>query len=242
MGARGARMMRGVRQLNVEWLLAGAGGGGQAFQNVGQGSAGGGGGEVKIGSFVATRGESRSVSIGVGGQGGVTQGQFGSPGGASSITGVASCNGGQGGGSGGLGGTSGSGQPGAANTTGANSNNRGGGGGGATGPGLVPDGGQGLSRGFDGATKVYGNGGGGTNGAGPGQQPYPYAGAGGVAGATDGVHYGQSGSPGNSGVAMFRYLGPQRLTGGLVSSITDPVSGAQYTLHVFTSAGAFAWP
>jgi hypothetical protein len=57
--------------------------------------------------------------------------------------------------------------------------------------------------------------------------------------ASPGPGYGGGeGVTGYAGKVILRYIGPQRFTGGTVSTIT--VGGVSYTLHVFTSSGTLA--
>lgn len=77
-----------------------------------------------------------------------------------------------------------------------------------------------------------GNGGGNSTTAGGNGTPNTGGGGGGTGGRVGGTT-GQVGGNGGSGVVIVRYIGPQRGTGGTVSS-----SGG-YTYHTFTSSGSY---
>jgi len=165
------------------------------------------------------------------------------------------------GGTGGLG-TSGQGNPGGVSYTGPpNYGGAGGGGasasgsnGGATGGGA---GGAGSASSMSGSTTYYAGGGGGcvyaggsggpggTGGGGPGGAGYTSPGTpgttntGGGAGAGGGddnqsPSYARAGGNGGSGLIIVRYLGPQRATGGTITT------NGVYTTHTFASSGTFS--
>lgn len=234
-----ANVFLGVPSTTLEYLVvAGGGGGGYTNSN---GAGGGGAGGFQTGSVV-TSSVSLSVVVGVKGNGG-TSGVEATAGTNSSLIGgnisLTSTGGGRGGsgfssngGNGGSGGgctisatpgtgTSGQGFNGSIGT--GSPTFRGGGGGGAGSAGTTTAAGNGKTW-LDGV--IYSHGGRGYNSAIGGDTTYGSGGNGllnPAAGANDG----------QNGVVIVRYEGPQRATGGTITS-----SGG-YTYHTFTTDGTF---
>jgi len=270
-----------IGNYSVSYLIA-AGGGGGCTQHGGGGGAGG----LLTGTVTLIPGTTYTVTVGAGGAGvpsASAQGQVGTQGASSSLTGLTTAIGGGGGagynagggvsggsgGSGGGGGTSessagagGSGTSGQGNAGGQGQGNanpyKGGGGGGAgsvggngTGSPLVAGvGGDGLASSITGTSTYYSGGGGGGSYGGASQTGAGGLGGGGTggwqttinptAGTTNtgggGGGAGSSavtGGSGGSGIVIIRYLGPQRASGGTITS-----SGG-YTIHTFTSSATF---
>jgi hypothetical protein len=228
-------------------VVAGGGGGGTTF------GGGGGGGGLLTGTTSFSTGTAYTITIGAGGAFSTT-GAAGASGGTSSIATVISTIGGGGGGtngatagtSGGSGGggsdngtttaaagsgTSGQGNAGSASGLGGGG---GGGGGGAGAAGSNKNGGTGASNIISGATIFYAGGGGGYN-TGTGG-----SGGGGAFNTNGSVNTGGGGGGnstglgnGGSGIVIISYLGGQRGTGGLVTSVGG------YTIHTFTASGTY---
>ena len=242
----------------IEYLtVAGGGGGGSSDGAAYYGGGGGGAGGAVDSTVLVTPTTAYSIVIGAGGSGG-SGGARGSTGQNTTAFGSTFLGGGGGGGyansSGGSGGSGGGARPdgsGGAGTSGQGNNggtgNNGGGcGGGGKGAAGSPN--SGYSGGAGGAginwkslgTFYAGGGGGGlydvgsagAGGAGGG-------GAGNVAGTTNtgggggGGNSGNTGKNGGSGIAIIRYAGSQRGTGGTVTSVGG------YTYHTFTSSGTY---
>jgi hypothetical protein len=225
----------------ADYLMA-AGGGGNSSGQGGQRESGSGAGGLLQGTFSFVSGSSYSIIVGSGGSGhanganttalGLTAvgGGFGG-----NSDGMAGAAGGSGGGdwytdSGGANaGTAGQGYRGGA--WGGVNNWTGGGGGGAGGPGGVSPsnttpgiGGVGVSSSITGSSVTYCTGG----------RSNVYSGATYDANGASNSGNGASGiGNGGSGIVIIRYLGPQKGTGGTVTS-----SGG-YTIHTFTSSGTF---
>ena len=239
---------------NVQYLVVAGGGGG------GQGAPGGGGGGGMIeGSQAVTVGTGYTATVGAGGAIGVngSNSVFGS------VTATGGGYGGGGGtpqgNTGGSGG--GSGQSSAAYGTrsvdnqGSNGGAGNGGGGGAGGPGqngygsysgvgIFPSngqGGMGRASSISGQTIYYAGGGSGyfTNISGSPIKSYAQSGGGGdgFSSTVPRVNSGGGGyadqSAGGSGIVVIAYAGPQRGTGGTVTSVGGN------TIHTFTSSGTF---
>lgn len=211
--------LMGARRLpRVAYLIVGAGGGGAFGDGTNQGGHGGGG-EVLEGEFQPIFGDSFAVTVGTSGFGGQNPGSAGQPGGDTTLAGIGTADGGEGGqfgdGNGGTGGDSGNG-----NAGGSTGDVNGGGGGGAGGAASGATPGAGVTSDFTGSSVEYGRGG--ENGVAannPGQ------------GASGGFSTANNGAAGR---VLLRYRGPQRFTGGTVSTVGD------YTLHTFTGNGTFA--
>ena len=238
-------------------LVAGGGGGGNAGLGGSEpGGGGGGAGGALVGSFTTLAGVSYPIVIGGGGAGGSGGNNTpGSTGSNSTFYGLTALGGGLGGGrsaggNGGSGGGGGNGSGGGTGTSGQGTNgsgssvNQGGGGGGKTAAGGLPNGGNGVTGPIPGVAGSYAGGGGGgyrvgyaagTGGVGGGGAGGNGGGTSGTAntgGGGGGTSGGTSGS-GGSGVVVISYLGPQRGTGGTVTS-----SGG-YTIHTFTTSGTY---
>jgi hypothetical protein len=239
----------GLGGYDIEYLFIGGGGGG--FQGNGSQTGGGGGaGGYITGTIQVVPTLAYTVTVGAGhaqNSGYVNSTTFGTiftayAGGRGlsyGETGTANATGGSGGGAGQQGGAGGYPVKGQGNYGGAGNTYWSGGGGGAGANGGVAGGGNGLSSsitgtavtragGGGGAFTGGGSGGGGTGGGGAGQGGNGTANTGGGGGGG----LGGAGS-GGSGIAIVRYLGSQRATGGTVTS-----SGG-YTIHTFTSSGTF---
>lgn len=237
---------------DVSFLVVAGGGGGGA-----SGGGGGGAGGLKVGTLTLIPPFSHPIVIGAGGAGGGSSGA-GTNGSNSSVGtlvvatgggggGSSSAPAGKSGGSGGGGGTSGGGGVGSVgegNNGGsgsANNNGGGGGGAGAVGGSAVTttggSGGAGVSLSISGSPASYAGGGAGygsptsgTGGIGGGGNTSTSgtANTGGGGGAYNGT--GAAGA-GGSGIVIISYPGPQRATGGTVTS-----SGGN-TIHTFTGSG-----
>ena len=240
-----------IGNYSVNYLVVAGGGSGGASSG-----GGGGAGGVLAASASLTSGTAYTVTVGAGGAG-ATSPSNGNNGNASSISALVTTvagggggsqsltgnSGGSGGGGGGVvtaaGGTGTSGQ-GYSGGTGSGSTGGGGGGAGAVGTNgsgsTGGNGGNGILSSISGSSVYYGGGGGGnasgTGGSGGGGSwgVSGSANTGGGGGAWNGT--GNSGS-GGSGIVIISYLGPQRGTGGTVTS-----SGG-YTIHTFTSSGTY---
>lgn len=190
-------------KLRVEYLLVGGGGGG------GYGDGGGGGygadaGEYKTGFFELDYG-SYAITIGAGGMGGdLANGRPGTVGNPSYIAALATANG-------------------------AAAQPVGGGGDGAGGANTGDTGGPGLANSITGSSVTYAIGG--DRGPGSGSTPGGSTAAG--SGGTGGSGAGSNGLTGAAGIAVFRYPGAQRATGGAVTTVGSD------TVHTFTSSGTF---
>lgn len=239
----------GVGGYDIEYLLIGGGGGG--FQGNGSQTGGGGGaGGYLTGSVQVVPTQSYTVTIGAGhaqNTGYTNHTTFGTlftayAGGRGLGYGennTANATGGSGGGAGQQGGAGGYPVKGQGNFGGSGDTYWSGGGGGAGANGGVSSGGNGLSSSITGSAVTRGGGGGGAftgGGSGSGGTGGGGAGQGGNGtsntGGGGGGGLGGAGS-GGSGIAIVRYLGSQRGTGGTVTS-----SGG-YTIHTFTTSGTF---
>lgn len=226
------------QSLDIEFLLAaGGGGGGDAVPgSLGAGGGGGAGGlfnsaaSIPVGAYAVTIGLGGAIE---------TNGQN------STFLGLTAFGGGRGSSDGGAGLSGGSGGGNGSNTTGpgglgvagqghdAGSGGRSGGGG-AVSAGSGQNAGAGLVSVISGASIEYARGGSHNNGG----TPQPGWGGGGAFGGNGDVGDFSTGSVGENGILLIRYRGPQRATGGTVTSYTDG-SGVQWTLHTFTSNGTF---
>lgn len=253
----------GSRDYQIEFLLIAGGGGGGRSASSGFGAGGGGAGGYVASSFQVVRNVQYSVVIGAGGAGATVNDDSGfqgqnsefivsaiGGGGGRRDTNTGRINGGSGGGgfnaNAGGSGTSGQGF----NGGGPHPATDGGcGGGGASeagenggAAGVAGAGGDGLSSSINGTATFRAGGGGGsskttTHGAGG----LGGGGAGGVTGTAGtantggggGGGRGGNGGNGGSGIVIIRYFGPQRGTGGTVTS------AGGYTIHTFTSSGTF---
>lgn len=195
--------------------IGGGGGGGDSAAPIANGQPGGSGGgaanysPVSAGSGTAGQGNAGGGAVSYSGNYGA-----GGGGGAGSAGGQGNGSVSPGGGNGGVGISS--------SISGTNVYYAGGGGGGSY---------NASSTGGSG-----GNGGGGNSGSysgnGPGASGSSNTGGGG-GGGTNGSGYAYSGGNGGSGIVIISYLGPQRASGGTISS-----SGG-YTIHTFNSSGTF---
>jgi hypothetical protein len=240
---------------NVQYLVVAGGGGG------GSGAPGGGGGGGMIEGFQAvTVGSGYTVTVGGGGaiQANGANSVFGSvtaTGGGAGGSNTQGATGGSGGGSGQAIATYGTRS---VDNQGSNGGAGNGGGGGAGGPGqngygstqtsaqssftANGQGGMGRASQISGQTIYYAGGGSGyyTNGAGGSPiKSYAQSGGGGDGFSSTaprvnsgGGGYGDS-SAGGSGIVVIAYEGPQRGTGGTVTSVGGK------TIHTFTSSGTF---
>lgn len=225
-----------LNQFETEYLLVAAGGEGQDSQGS-FGRGGGGAGGLLSGSAFFSYSQNYPVSV-------ISQGN-------SSLLGLTAIRGGNanrgtgGSGAGAAGGilSGGLGTPGQGNNgggcTGANTGGGGGGGAGQVGEtaGIGGGaGGDGLQSAITGTLTWYAGGGGGAyqslgtwtaaaNGQGGGGSHY----GGGTAGASDG----DAETPG-PGICVIRYRGPQKATGGTITTDGD------YVIHTFTTSGTFA--
>lgn len=226
----------------IEYLvIAGGGGGGSGGTN--HHGGGGGAGGYQSASATVVVGTDLTVTIGAGGAYTNATRAGGDNGSDSSFNGLTSTGGGGGGtrdegpftgGSGGggayLNGT------GAAGTAGQGhrGGNYDGGGRGAPGGGAGGQGaddsttaGNGITTTFRGTSETFATGG---DGDPDGAVGSANTGDGGRGGSPN---TGEQGGPGLSGVVIIRYLGPQRGTGGTVTS------AGGYTIHTFNSSGTF---
>lgn len=241
-----------VSNYTLEYLVVGGGGG--------AGQGGGGAGGMVIGAVSVVVGTIITITVGGGGNGGA--GGMGGTGSSSGFTGpsigvtgnggggggAANSNGLNGGSGGGSGGNSGGLQSGGTATqtspsggTGYGFNGSGnpsssspwysGAGGGAGGAASGNTNGPGRASDFTGSNITYSTGGGGSSYyAADGASAAANTGNGGQGG---GANNGGDGGAGGSGIVILRYTGSQRGTGGTVGS-----SGG-YTIHTFTSSGAY---
>lgn len=230
----------------IEYLVvAGGGSGNNGFINDSSIVGGGGGaGGMRTGTLSVEQTVSYSAVVGAGGA--WVQVDDPSPAGSNSsfstITSIGGGGGGkqsrQGGAGGSGGGGGGNGMPGGAGTSGqgnaggsGSSNTFGGGGGGAGGAGGTPTAGAGLASSISGSSVTYAAGGqGGTANSGNG-----VAGAANTGNGARGAQQGSGavGANGGSGIVIIRYAGPQRGTGGTVTS------AGGFTIHTFTTSGTY---
>lgn len=244
---------------STEYLIvAGGGSGGQQLGTGTYASAGGGAGGLLSGVLVLNVGTSYPLVVGAGGAspgfaGNNSTGLNTAIGGGSGSpnNGASTRNGGSGGGAGDPPGTdsqpAGSGTTGQGFAGGAAPGGQGtsGGGGGATAVGSGNQGGAGLNWQALGTFYAGGGSGGGSGvvagGAGGGGTGGPFANSttggantgGGGGGSYGGTGGGQNGKTGGSGIAIIRYLGGTRGTGGTITSVGG------YTYHTFTSSGTY---
>ncbi len=240
-------------------MLIVAGGGGGGYNG---GGGGGGGGVVNPTGVTVSNGTSLTVTVGAAGSGATSSVDAGD-GGNSSVTGQttavggggaasrdhgsAAHNGGSGGGGAGdVGGrsTAGTGTAGQGNSGGAGGNTgggasaAGGGGGGAGGAGTNGstsqggNGGVGISNSYTGSAVFYAGGGYGAHVA-SGSVGTAGNGSANAGGGGNGQPNTGSGTAGKAGIVIIRYLGPQRATGGTITTV------GSYTVHTFTSSGTF---
>jgi hypothetical protein len=224
----------------AEYLLIAAGGTGASSGGF-TGRGGGGAGGLLSGSMNFTYGTTYNAIIDTGGGNSTFRGLTASAGGrggnTDSLTGLS---GGSGGGyAGGISLVGGAGTPGQGNAGGgcSASNSAGGGGGGAGGAGGFGSGnsgggGTGLQSAISGVLTYYAGGGGG--GRSPFALPRDFGENGPGGGDTSyggGSQASQSGAkPAGRGVLIIRYYGPQKATGGTITTDGD------YTIHTFN------WP
>lgn len=205
-GAGGAAGAAGNTSSGFGISSTGGGAGGSIGNTTTPTSGGSGGGGTTGAGGAGTSGQGFA-----GGQGYGTTGGPGGGGGAGAVGGAGSTTGGSTNASGGAGGAGV-----ASSITGSSVTRAGGGGGGGTQFGSVGS---------------AGSGGGGAGGT------YVNAGASGTANTGGGAGGGGTnngpGNTGGSGVVIIRYFGPQRGTGGTITS-----SGG-YTIHTFTTSGTF---
>jgi hypothetical protein len=245
----------------VEALVLAGGGGGGGGSSGWRGGGGGGAGGLIIGSTTVSPGQSLSVIVGAGGAG-QAPGVNGLNGGNSVFGGWTAYGGGGGGGTGGNGsnggsgggggdssgttyggsGTSGQGYAGGASGGSGTNGSSGASGGGYTGVGIDNDLTQPQSNGYttafrnpdSGATEYIAAGGASGQRGGANMTPIPPANSG-HGGPGAGGLSSKYGDSGGSGMVVLKYLGPQRGTGGVVSS------KGPYTIHTFTTSGTFTF-
>lgn len=234
---------------DVEFLMIGGGGGG--YQGNGSQTGGGGGaGGYLTGTIQVVAGQAYTVTIGSGHAqntgyanhttfGTLVTAYAGGRGLAYGENNTSNATGASGGGAGQQGGAGGYPVKGQGNYGGSGDTYWSGGGAGAGANGGVSSGGNGLSSSITGTAVTRGGGGGGAytgGGSGGGGSGGGGAGQGGNGtantGGGGGGGLGGAGS-GGSGIAIYRYLGAQRATGGTITS-----SGG-YTIHTFTTSGTF---
>lgn len=212
----------------VQYLVAAGGGpGGPAVPfSLGNGLGGGAGG-LKQGALGLTIGQSYAITVGAGGLGAGS-----TTGGNSSIAALVVTHGGGPGAAGGFGGPGGNGGSGGGGTppgTGISGEGHSGDssdGGGAAGAPTGGSPGAGVVSSISGSSQTYSGGGtiaGGSQGSGFG---FGNVGASGPDGESDGQN-------GFGGVVIIRYPGPQRATGGTITTVGSD------TVHTFTSSGTF---
>lgn len=217
----------------VEYLVVAGGGRGGFGNGVDEMGGMGGAGGLLQGTFVPKPAQSYAITVGAGGDdstrlggdsiiAGVATAKGGGWGGESGSNGA---NGGSGGGGAAPNGQGGAGTVGQGNAGGSCTNSEEGAGGGGAGgvggnrpgPGL---GGAGVSSDITGTSVTYAPGGT------PGDSPASRYGEGGRGAYVEGLQ-----EAGFQGIVIVRYRGPQRATGGTVTT-----SGG-YTIHSFTSSG-----
>ena len=212
---------------DIEYLVYAQGGSGGNASATNDGGGGGAGGLLS-GSLSVTPNEVFQISAGSGNSyltgSAIYEYAFagGSGGNANNQSGASGGSGGGGGGPAGAGGTGTTGQGfnGATSTT-----LNGGGGGGAAGAGVNRNGGAGIFSSITGTSLEYCKGGsGGSNNGIPVDRGF-----GGLGGARADV---SSGGAGGNGAVILRYLGPQKGTGGVVTTDGD------YIIHSFASGSA----
>lgn len=237
----------GRSALVIDYLICAGGGAGGGGGGGVSGGHGGGGGVLTGTGFELAPG-SYAVTVGAGGAIVESGLRTGANGGNSAIAGIGTAIGGGGGGGGGAAGSDGGSGGGAGSgDQGAKS-----GGSGTSGQGWA-----GGAHGGDYVTNPHGAGGGGATGVGQNTNSSGAAGGPGLTSSISGssVEYGKGGSfgettpnlPGQGGHGSFtitaiagaagrvviRYPGPQRATGGTVTSVGG------YTIHTFTSNSTF---
>jgi hypothetical protein len=253
----------GAVSYQVDYLVvAGGGGGGGRYMGGGGGGGGalssthlvsktqtysiivgasgaGAAGESLRGSNGGVSSAFTSTTIGGGGGGSynaaLSNGLSGGSGGGSSgyntgVTGLGTI--GQGN-NGGIGGVYGAGGGGGYNSVGGNGTSQNGGAGGTGimwgGANYAGGGGGGAYQGIGGSASF----GGGVGASHTGAPQNGITNSGGGGGGGNGYGASTGGGNGGSGVVIIRYLGPQRATGGTVTSANG------YTIHTFTSSGTF---
>lgn len=228
---------------SVEYLVVAGGGGGGAGAAGSYYGGGGGAGGYLSGNVTVIEGTGYTVTVGGGGAYTNTTGTTGTNGANSVFGSVTSIGGGGGAGANPVAGSGGSGGGGsfATNGGGAGTSGQGfrggnyytggqgagGGGASAAGSDTSTTGGAGISNSITGSAVTYARGGdgnpggtgGGTNNGNGGKGGRPVS--------------GDAGNNGASGIVVIRYLGPQRGSGGTVTT-----SGA-YTIHTFTTSGTY---
>ena len=229
-GGSGILIIKQKYGYDADILLAGGGGNSNSWGATSGWSSGGGGAGGMVyttgNQFNVLPGETYTVTIG-GGGGNSTLVHANYT--LTAYTGGVGASGDNAGGSGGSGGGAGGGTSrsggtstqvsnvgyGQGNSGAGNNGGYGGGGGGAGGPATSPSGGPGLAW-INGVTYCAGS---------------SYIEQGGV--YTGAANTGNGGLPGGSGIFIIRYAGPQRGTGGTITSVDG------YTYHTFTTSGVF---
>jgi len=226
---------------SIEYLLIAGGGAGGGIGSSNVGGGGGGAGGYISSSTSVNIATAYTLTIGAGGASSTVSGSnttgfsltaIGGGGGGTPNGSSGGSGGGSGGGNAGAGtGTAGQGNNGAVGSgTWGGSATVGGGGGGAGSAGSGQTGGSGLDWNSLGTTRAAGGLGGNGNSGSPGANGGSNTGTGGGGGGGSG---GVLPGSGGSGVAIIRYAGIQRGSGGTVTSVGG------FTYHTFTTSGTF---